>query len=83
MEKNISIRRSELRTTVFKRALENNYVLKTQKARQFLAEVRRMRRTLQAAKNAFSERKMHFPFRNICYNLEGSFSFVSKPIFCE
>ena len=55
MEKIISIRRSELRTTVFKRALENNYVLKTQKARQFLAEVGKKFPTLPFSLRAFDE----------------------------
>ena len=32
-------RETEIRTAVYKRALENSYTLKTQKARQFLAEV--------------------------------------------
>merc|ERR1719284_165206 len=32
-------RESELRHTVYKRAVENNYLLKTQKARQFIHEV--------------------------------------------
>merc|ERR1712226_434004 len=32
-------REAELRSTVFKRAIENSYMLKTQKARQFLSEV--------------------------------------------
>merc|ERR1712039_646287 len=30
---------TELRSTVFKRAVENSYILKTQKARQFISEV--------------------------------------------
>jgi curved DNA binding protein len=46
---------SELRTTVFKRALENNYVLKTQKARQFLAEVGKKFPTLPFSLRAFDE----------------------------
>jgi curved DNA binding protein len=46
---------SELRTTVFKRALENNYVLKTQKARQFLAEVGKKYPTLPFSLRAFDE----------------------------
>merc|ERR1711972_348124 len=32
---------TETRSTVFKRAVENNYMLKTQKARQFISEVNR------------------------------------------
>merc|ERR1719215_2557724 len=32
---------TELRHTVYKRAVENNYMLKTQKARQFLSEVQK------------------------------------------
>merc|ERR1712224_366138 len=32
---------TELRNTVYKRAVETNYMLKTQKARQFLSEVNR------------------------------------------
>merc|ERR1712151_513638 len=32
---------TELRNTVFKRAVESNYILKTQKARQFISEVNR------------------------------------------
>ena len=46
---------SELRTTVFKRALENNYVLKTQKDRQFLAEVGKKFPTLPFSLRAFDE----------------------------
>jgi curved DNA binding protein len=46
---------SELRTTVYKRALENNYVLKTQKARQFLAEVGKKFPTLPFSLRAFDE----------------------------
>merc|ERR1712060_744658 len=34
-------REAELRSTVFKRAVETNYLLKTQKARQFISEVNR------------------------------------------
>merc|ERR1711948_97592 len=34
-------RATELRSTVYKRAVENNYLLKTQKARQFISEVNR------------------------------------------
>lgn len=34
-------RQAEVRSTVFKRAVENNYILKTQKARQFISEVNR------------------------------------------
>merc|ERR1711920_1183450 len=32
---------TEIRSTVFKRAVEQNYILKTQKARQFISEVNR------------------------------------------
>jgi len=32
-------RLTEMRTTVFKRALENTYLLKSDKARKFLSEV--------------------------------------------
>merc|ERR1712232_1463147 len=32
---------TETRTTVWKRAVENSYILKTQKARQFISEVNR------------------------------------------
>merc|ERR1711920_394337 len=32
---------TELRSTVYKRAVENSYILKTQKARQFISEVNR------------------------------------------
>merc|ERR1712098_669959 len=46
---------SELRTTVFKRALENTYTLKTQKARQFLSEVGHRFPTLPFALRAFDE----------------------------
>eukprot|EP00928_Gymnodinium_smaydae_P074339 TRINITY_DN573_c0_g1_i1.p1 TRINITY_DN573_c0_g1~~TRINITY_DN573_c0_g1_i1.p1 ORF type:complete len:408 (-),score=150.78 TRINITY_DN573_c0_g1_i1:95-1240(-) len=35
------VREAELRSTVFKRAVETTYVLKTQKARQFISEVNR------------------------------------------
>merc|ERR1712151_1322794 len=34
-------REAELRSTVFKRAVETTYLLKTQKARQFISEVNR------------------------------------------
>merc|ERR1712066_1141986 len=34
-------RATELRNTVYKRAVETNYLLKTQKARQFISEVNR------------------------------------------
>jgi curved DNA binding protein len=46
---------TEMRTTVFKRALENSYVLKTQKARQFLAEVGKRFPTLPFSLRAFDE----------------------------
>jgi methionine aminopeptidase len=46
---------SEIRTTVFKRALENTYTLKTQKARQFLAEVGKRFPTLPFSLRAFDE----------------------------
>merc|ERR1711988_240892 len=34
-------RESETRTTIYKRQVENSYLLKTQKARQFISEVNR------------------------------------------
>jgi curved DNA binding protein len=46
---------SEIRTTVYKRALENTYTLKTQKARQFLAEVGKKFPTLPFSLRAFDE----------------------------
>jgi methionine aminopeptidase len=46
---------TELRTTVYKRALENSYTLKTQKARQFLAEVGKRFPTLPFSLRAFDE----------------------------
>lgn len=46
---------TEIRTTVFKRALENTYTLKTQKARQFLSEIGRTCPTLPFSLRAFDE----------------------------
>merc|ERR1719231_1332590 len=46
---------TEIRTAVYKRALENSYTLKTQKARQFLAEVGKRFPTLPFSLRAFDE----------------------------
>lgn len=46
---------TELRTSVYKRALENTYQLKTQKARQFLSEVGQKFPTLPFSLRAFDE----------------------------
>jgi curved DNA binding protein len=46
---------TEIRTAVYKRALENSYTLKTQKARQFLAEVGKKFPTLPFSLRAFDE----------------------------
>jgi curved DNA binding protein len=46
---------SEMRTTVFKRAVENSYMLKTQRARQFLSEVHSRFPTLCFSMRAFSD----------------------------
>jgi curved DNA binding protein len=46
---------TEIRSTVFKRALENTYQLKTQKARQFLGEVGQKFPTLPFSLRAFDE----------------------------
>jgi len=46
---------TEIRTTVFRRALENTYTLKTQKARQFLSEIGRKSPTLPFSLRAFDE----------------------------
>jgi len=48
-------RESELRTTVFKRALEKEYTLKSAKARQFLSEVGKRFPTLPFSLRAFDE----------------------------
>jgi len=48
-------RETELRSTVYKRALENTYQLKTQKARQFLSEVGQKFPTLPFCLRAFDE----------------------------
>merc|ERR1719310_1134116 len=48
-------RETEIRTAVYKRALENTYTLKTQKARQFLAEVGKKFPTLPFSLRAFDE----------------------------
>merc|ERR1719231_1153286 len=48
-------RETEIRTAVYKRALENTYQLKTQKARQFLSEVGQKFPTLPFSLRAFDE----------------------------
>merc|ERR1719161_1621433 len=51
-------RATELRSTVFKRAVETNYVLKTQKARQFISEVNKKFPTLPFTLRAFEDEQM-------------------------
>merc|ERR1719262_965714 len=51
-------RATELRNTVFKRAVETNYVLKTQKARQFISEVNKRFPTLPFTLRAFEDEQM-------------------------
>jgi len=48
-------RETEMRSTVFKRAVENSYVLKIQKARQFLHEVNKRFPTLPFSIRAFED----------------------------
>merc|ERR1719409_1674664 len=51
-------RETELRSTVFKRAVETSYQLKTQKARQFIGEVNRRFPTLPFSLRAFEDEQM-------------------------
>jgi len=52
------VRPSELRSTVFKRAVETNYVLKTQKARQFISDINKRFPALPFSLRAFEDETM-------------------------
>jgi len=49
---------TELRTTVFKRALDQTYILKTQKARQFISEVNKRFPSLPFSIRAFEDEQV-------------------------
>merc|ERR1719162_1090132 len=51
-------RQTELRSTVYKRAVETNYMLKTGKARQFIGEVNRRFPTLPFTLSSFEDETM-------------------------
>lgn len=51
-------REAEMRHTVYKRAVENSYSLKTQKARQFISEVNRRFPALPFSLRAFDDEQM-------------------------
>lgn len=51
-------RETEMRNTVYKRAVENSYILKTQKARQFISEVNRRFPALPFSLRAFEDEQV-------------------------
>lgn len=51
-------RTTDLRTTVYKRDVEMNYMLKTQKARQFISEVNKRFPTMPFSLRAFEDQPM-------------------------
>merc|ERR1719454_2383830 len=51
-------KQTELRSTVFKRNVQNNYMLKTQKARQFISEVQRRFPTLPFSLRAIEDEQV-------------------------